>query len=265
MTRDQRSRWSSHVVIRRIWIMRIVNVCAGLACAALFSVGAHAAPVNIVSFDNGWYSQNNNSSGDFTAGVSNINVGWNQVTGATYRNWLAFDLSALAGQTVTSATLTFYGNNGTYDSPKTETLGLFDYTGSINALVGNQTGVGIYNDLGTGASYGQSAVSSPLGVFSITLTAAGINALNAAIANASDQRFVIGGSLLSIAAVHDGSNWYNDGQLFKIAGPTSALTNAGYLTVEASQVPLPATLPLFACSLIGGGITAWRKRRRQPA
>jgi hypothetical protein len=248
---------------KRIWIMRIANVCAALSCAALFSVGAGAAPVTVETFDNGWYSQNNNSSGDLTAGVSNINVGWNQVTGATYRNWLAFDLSALAGQNITSATLTFYGNNGTYDSPKIETLGLFDYNGSINALLGSQSGVGIYNDLGTGTSFGQSAVASPLGMFSITLTAEAVNALNAAAGNTTDQRFVIGGSLLSIAALHDGSNWYGDGQLFRITGPTSALDHAAYLSMETSPVPVPAALPLFASSLFGGFFAARRKRRKQ--
>jgi hypothetical protein len=242
--------------------MRIANVCAALSFAALFSVGASAAPITVETFDNGWYSQNNNTSGDFTAGVSNINVGWNQVTGATYRNWLAFDLTGLAGQNVTSATLTFYGNNGTYDSPKIETLGLFDFTGSINSLVGNQSGVGIYNDLGTGTSYGESAVSSPLAMFSITLNAAAINGLNAAADNA-DHRFVIGGSLLSIAASHDGSNWYNDGQLFRITGPTSALDHAAYLSLETSPVPIPAALPLFASSLIGGFFATRRKRRMQ--
>jgi hypothetical protein len=242
--------------------MRIANVCAALSCAALFSVGASAAPITVETFDNGWYSQNNNSSGDLTAGVSNINVGWNQVTGATYRNWLAFDLSALAGQNITSATLTFHGGNGTYDSPKIETLGLFDYIGSINSLIADQSGVGIYNDLGSGASYGQIAVPSPLGMFSITLNAAAINALNAAVGN-TDRRFVIGGSLLSIAASHDGSNWYNDGQLFRITGPTSALDHAAYLSLETSPVPVPAALPLFASSLIGGFFAARRKRRKQ--
>jgi hypothetical protein len=245
--------------------MRIANVCAALGCAVVFSAGAHAAPVNIDAFDNGWYAQNNGSSSAYTYGVSNINVGWNRTTGATYRNWLAFDLNSLVGQNVTSATLTFRAGNGNADSPKVETLGLFDYTGSISSLVGDVSSVGIFNDLGSGASFGQAEVSSPMGMFSITLTAAGISALNAAIANASDHRFAIGGSLLSIAAVHDGDNWYDDGQLFAINGPQGALGSAAYLTVEASPVPLPATLPLFAASLVGGGISAWRKRRRQAA
>lgn len=231
--------------------MRILNLCAALSCAALSSmVASNAAATAIDSFDNGWYSQANNASNDFTAGVSNINVGWNNVTGATYRNWLAFDLSAFAGQNITSATLTFYGGNGDYASPKaSETLGLFDYTGSINSLLGNQTGVGIYNDLGTGVSYGQTAVSGPLGSFSITLTPAAIAAMNAAAGSALDQRFVIGGSLLSVASVHDGDNWYSDGQLFRITGPQSALQRAAFLDVQATSVPAPAVLTLLLSAL----------------
>jgi len=247
--------------------MRIVNVCAALGCAALFSVAAsNAAAATIVSFDNGWYSQNNKSSSDFTAGVSNINVGWNNVTGASYHNWLAFDLATLAGQNITSATLTFHGANGVYDSPKaSETLGLFDYTGSINALVGNQTGVGIYNDLGSGVSYGQTSVSGPLGQFSVTLTADALAALSAAANHLTDNRFVVGGSLLSVAAVHDGDNWYSDGQLFKITGAQSALQYAAFLTVESGSVPLPAVLPLMLTGLGALGIVRRRKQEAQVA
>jgi hypothetical protein len=245
------------------------SIGAAMGCAFVFSLllaeSSNAATV-VNSFDNGWYSQANNSSSDFTAGVSNINVGWNSVTGATYRNWLAFDLSALTGKKVASATLIFYGNNGVYASPKqSETLGLFAYGGSINSLLAGHTGVGIYNDLGTGADYGSTAVSQGYGQISISLTAAAISALNAALNDPNDQRFVIGGALTSIALIHDGSNWYSDGQLFRINGPTPALDQAAFLNLNVSEVPLPAALPLFASALIGGGVIAWRKRREQKA
>jgi len=247
--------------------MRILNLCAALSCAALFSVAAsNASAATIVSFDNGWYSQANNASNDFTAGVSNINVGWNSVTGATYRNWLAFDLSGLAGQNISSATLTFYGGNGDYDSPKaSETLGLFGFAGSIDSLIANQTNVGIYNDLGTGASYGQTNVSSPLAMFTVTLTSEAIAALNAAASNSTDHRFAVGGSLLSVAASHDGSNWYGDGQLFRINGPTPALNNAAYLSVEVAPVPIPAALPLLFSGLGAMGLLGRRKMKVKAA
>ena len=233
---------------------------AALSWAVLFSAigGAASNAATVESFDNGWYQNNG-----FTAGVSNIYVGWNPNTGATYRNWLAFDLAGLAGQNITGATLTFYGGNGIYNSTDpSETLGLFDYTGSINALIGNQSGAGIYNDLGSGVNYGTTNVSGPLQQFSVTLTQAAIAALNAAANNSSDHRFVIGGALLSIALVRDSDNWWKNEALFVINGPQSALERAAFLSVETSPVPLPAALPLFASILAGSGLVAWRRKRK---
>ena len=246
--------------------MRILNAGAALVFAVLFSVigvGASKAAV-VESFDNGWYNSNNG----FTAGVSNIYVGWNPNTGATYNNWLAFNLAAFAGQAITSATLTFYGGNGTYGgTDPSETLGLFNYAGSINALVGDQQfRPDIYNDLGTGASYGTKTISSgPLQQFSVTLTAEAITALNAAANNPSDQRFVIGGSLLSVAAIHDSSNYYTDGALFVANGPTPALEHAAFLSLEVSPVPLPGALVLFGSGLGGLAMLGYAKRRRKHA
>jgi hypothetical protein len=240
--------------------MGILRAGAALGCAILLSmigVGASNA-ATIESFDSGWYQSNG-----FTAGVNNINVGWNPNTGATYRNWLAFDVSGLAGQTITSATLTFYGGNGIYNSADaSETLGLFDYTGNVNALTGGQSGAGIYNDLGTGVSYGTATVSGPLQQFSVTLTQAAIAALNAAANNPGDQRFVIGGALLSMALVRDSDNWWNNESLFAIFGPQAALEHAAFLSLEVAPVPLPAALPLFATVLAGGAFVARRRKRK---
>lgn len=248
--------------------MRVSNLGAVLSCAVLLSVmgqgASNAASTTINTFDNGWYQTNG-----FTAGVNNIYVGANPNTGAVYNNWLAFNLSSLAGQNITSATLTFFAGNGNYrSSSSTETLGLFDYTGSINALIGNQTSAAIGTDLGTGVSYGTAVVSGTptnfpsdgvaLGAFSVTLTAAAINALNAAANNSLDQRFVIGGALLSFT-----SNWDRD-SLFVSVGSHRPLDSAASLTLEVSPVPLPAALPLFASILAGSGLIAWR-RKRKPA
>lgn len=248
----------------------IVVGCVAIASVIALPSLAQAGSATVVSFDNGWYSESYYSWGnkDWTAGVNNINVGWNSVTGATQRNWLAFDLGAVTGQTITSATLTFYGGNGAYSSPKpSETLGLFDYTGSINALLNNQNNVGVYNDLGTGVSYGQATVSNPLGQFSITLSAAALAALNAAANNPSDDRFVIGGALLSIAAIRDGDNWYSDGQLFAAFGQTPSLQYAAFLSLETSdaapgQTPIPGALPLFVSGLGAMGVFAYRRKKK---
>ena len=158
--------------------MRILKAAA-MSCAVLFSVmgGSVANAVPIQSFDSGWYQNSG-----FTAGVNNINVGSSNLSGAIYHNWLAFNIAGLAAQNIVSATLTFYGGNGINTSSTSETLGLFDYVGSINSLIGNaQNNVGIYTDLGDGDSYGTAVVGpGPIQEFSIILSSAAIDDLNAA-------------------------------------------------------------------------------------
>jgi hypothetical protein len=237
--------------------MRVLKACV-FGCAALLSVSSadvsHAATIE--NFGSGWYTDSG-----FTAAVPNINVGSSNLSGAVYHNWLAFNVSGLTGENITSATLTFYGGNGNNTSSTGETLGLFDYTGSINALVANsQNNVGIYNDLGNGNSYGTAVVASgPIQQFSITLSQAAIADLNAAAHNLSDNRFVIGGSLLSI------SGPFANEQLFAIFGPQAALTPAAYLTFETvAAVPEPATWAMMIVGFAGVGYVAYR-RNSKPA
>ena len=166
--------------------MRFSRAFSVLSCALFFaasSVGASKA-ATVQNFDSGWYTDSG-----FTAGVTNINVGSSNLSGAIYHNWLAFNIAGLVGQTITSATLTFLGGNGSNTSATSEILGLFDYTGSVNALVANsQNNVGIYNDLGNGNSYGTAVVpSGAIQQFSVTLSQAALTNLNSAAQNQSDE------------------------------------------------------------------------------
>jgi hypothetical protein len=234
--------------------MRISKFGAALGCAILCSVmGTAAANAAVIqSFDSGWYTNSG-----FTAGVNNINAGSSNLSGAIYHNWLAFNVSGLASQNITAATLTFYGGNGTNTSSTDETLGLFDFTGSIDALIGNsQNNVGIFNDLGNGNSYGSAVVASgPIQQFSITLSQAAIADLNAAAQNAIDTRFVIGGSLLSI------SGPFANEQLFAIFGPQAALSPAAFLTLQTASVPEASTWAMMILGL-GGVVTALRRKQK---
>lgn len=228
--------------------MRILKAAA---CAALLSlVGTAAANAAVVnSFDSGWYTDSG-----FTAGVKNINVGSSNLSGAVYHNFLAFNLSGLSGQTITGATLTFNGGNGVNTSSDTETLGLFDYTGSINQLLSAQFNVGVWTDLGNGNSYGTANVApGAIGAFSIALNQDALNGLNAAAMSLTDNRFAIGGSLLSI------SGPFANEQLFAIFGPGQALNSAAFLTLQTAPVPEPSTLAMF----LGLGGAAMLVRRRQ--
>ena len=230
-----------------------MRILKATACAALLSVlGAGAAnAAQIQSFDSGWYQNSG-----FTAGVNNINVGSSNLSGAIYHNWLAFNLAGLAGQNVTGATLTFYGGNGVNTSSTSETLGLFDYTGSINNLLADsQFNVGIYTDLGDGNLYGTAAVApGTIQQFSIILSQDAINGLNAAAHSLSDNRFVVGGALSSI------SGPFANEQLFAIFGPGAALTPAAFLDMQTAAVPEPST---WAMMLLGFGAAVMTFRRRQ--
>ncbi|MEO5939000.1 MAG: PEPxxWA-CTERM sorting domain-containing protein [Sphingomonas sp.] len=214
--------------------------------------GATAANAQTIqNFDSGWYQNNG-----FTAGVSNINVGSSNLSGAIYNNYLAFNLAGLANQNITSATLTFYGGNGVNTSLTSETLGLFDYKGSINALLSDQSSVGVFTDLGNGNSYGTAVVAAgPIQQFSIVLSAAAIADLNfAAHNNPADTRFVIGGSLSSI------SGPFANEQLFAIFGPQTALTPAAALNLATVAVPEPTS---WAMLLTGFGLMGFAIRRRK--
>ena len=228
-----------------------------LSCAVLLSVvgGRASNAATIQNVDSGWYTDSG-----FTAGVTNINVGSSNLSGAVYHNWLAFNVTGLANENITSATLTFYGGNGSNTSATSETLGLFDYTGSINALIGNsQNNVGIYNDLGNGNSYGTAVVANgPIQQFSVTLSQAAIADLNAAAHSQSDSRFVIGGSLLSI------SGPFANEQLFAIFGPQAALAPAAFLTLETTvaAVPEPATWAMMIVGFAGVAFVAYRRKSK---
>lgn len=228
---------------------RAAFCCAVLSAA--FGTGISNA-ATIQSFDSGWYTNSG-----FTAGVSNINVGSSNLSGAIYNNYLAFNIAGLANQNITSATLTFYGGNGTNTSSTSETLGLFDYTGSINALLSDQSSVAVFTDLGNGASYGTVNVAAgAISQFTVTLSAAAIANLNAAAHSQTDTRFVVGGSLLSISGP-----WANE-QLFAIFGPQAALSPAAYLTLETAPVPEPAS---WAMMIAGFGIVGFGLRRQTRA
>jgi hypothetical protein len=72
--------------------MRVLKVGI-LSCAVLLSVigGGASNAATIQNFDSGWYTNSG-----FTAGVTNVNVGSSNLSGAVYHNWLAFNVTGLA-------------------------------------------------------------------------------------------------------------------------------------------------------------------------
>jgi hypothetical protein len=131
--------------------------------------------------------------------IPNMNINDNYFVGAVetniLRNFFTFDLSPL-NQNVVGATLelTRFMSSG---DPE-ETIGFFDVSTDAVTLNNNTgTSASIFNDLGTGKSYGEFDVppsGSVTDVFSFMLNANAIADINAA----RGGFFSIGGSLLSI-------------------------------------------------------------------
>lgn len=223
-------------------------------CAA---AGGASAATTISASDNGWYDNTGfHQSPNTTVIAGECNTCDIDGTDVLYfNNFFMFDLGALAGQTVVSATLTLFGGNGWYGSDDpSETLGLFDYTGSIDSLLDGTAGVAAFNDLGSGNSYGQTQVFGAnfelMPEVNITLSGDALAAINAALAS-SDQRFAIGGSLLSIVTGGAAETLYN----------ASFFETAGQLSLNTSTVPVPGSLVLLGTAI--AGLFAVRRRARQ--
>jgi RHS repeat-associated protein len=162
---------------------------------------------------------------DYTLGLTATNSGWwdntgyhsstnpNYVVGTynttQYHNFLVFDLTGVTNH-VTAASLQLTNPAGGYLGDATETYTLFDVSTPISSLTASGSGqVGIFNDLGSGTSYGSRVVSAAANgtTIEIALNAAGVAAINAA----AGGKIALGGALT-------GLQFTNPAQLFRSSG-----------------------------------------------
>ena len=154
-------------------------------------IGGVAQPVTVNASASGWWD----STGSHTASNSNYLVG--QVFPTQYRDFFAFNLNAV-NVPILSAQLNVFNPSTGYSSPlSSDTYSLFDVStpiSSLEATGGGQTS--IFNDLGSGVSYGSQSITTANngGNVSITLNAAGVAALNSDLGG----QFAVGGALTSI-------------------------------------------------------------------
>jgi hypothetical protein len=143
-----------HRILLLLFFLSVINAQIGLPTFQGIhkpqSVSASCDQSVTYSFsDRGWYT----SSG--THNSTNNNV----IVGSYYRNWFTFDISGFSG---TACTITlrlelelFNGSSGNYN--------LYDISTGHDDLVASSSGssgVTIYNDLGTGNSYGSVSLTS---------------------------------------------------------------------------------------------------------
>ena len=220
-----------------------------LLLLALPAAGASAATV--VSFDNGWYDDLGQHFPD------NNNTFTGENGSRQLNSFYAFDLT---GQSAASAiSVTFFANGNFVTDTGSETVGLYDYTGSLNALLNGTGGTPAFADLGSGVQLGQhtltgtpSSFGSPMPEFTVALNSSFVSQFNAALAS-PDKRIALGASLLTLTADGGGEALWS----FSDRLPAARLN-----ITSTAAVPEPAT---WAMMLLGIGFVgaAMRKRSRR--
>lgn len=229
------------LVLRR-WNLALFVLCAAAlphpAAAATFVFNTSDSQFT-AGFDNhGWWSA--------TAANVNTNVAYftgERDDGALLRSFFTFDLASLvlAGETITAATLELV--RFTYDSnDASETISFFDVSTNAATLNNNVgSSAAIFNDLGSGTSYGTFVVNSYASSTTLTLSFALNAAALADITAAAGQFFSIGGALTSIIPAGGENEAIFSG---------SSNTGIQRLTVQTvAAVPEPTSAVLVAAAL----------------
>lgn len=234
-----------------------LRILLGSALLLAFASASPALTITLNATDSGWFDD----SGAHTAANQNYAVGYDGQIPGELRNFFVFDVSGLpAGETILSAKLRVHNPEAGvptaawtdgYDSPDaTEDYELHEVLLLAAAPPANQVGnTLVFSDLGDGAIFGtHTATAADNGVVvEIGLNAAGIAALDAAVAN-----FVLGGLLTSLTA--SGLNYEI---FFGNTDPPGEGPGTRQLVIE--MTPEPGTGLLLGLGLIA--ITSARRSR----
>ena len=216
----------------------LMGILLVLGCGSV-----QAASLTLDALESGWISEN--------AGINyfpnvptseNYIVGWSLST--EWRNWFVFDLAGVTDE-ITSATLKIFNplETGYVSVDASETYELFSYESSVSDLR-LENGLGDFDDLGDGTSYGQVVVSAQDNgtLVEIQLNQAGITALNSA-----SGEFAIGGAVTTLG--------FGSGDQERIFRNTDAgMTRQ----LELTLVPIPAAAWLFGSGLV---MLGWFRRQ----
>jgi large repetitive protein len=158
-----------------------------------------------IAFDTGWYDQTGfHGPTNRNYAAANPAILPDVTNGDTNHDFFAFRLGAgvITGN-ILSATLTAFNPPGGYVGPAGGAMfDLWDVSTNIDTLVAGGSGlVGIFNDLGSGASYGSRLVSAADSNSSVVIGISGQGLTDLQTAYSTTSLFAIGGSFDAISSV----------------------------------------------------------------
>ena len=195
-------------------------------------LGAIGNTSSVLDVDKGAW----NSSGSHTSTDKNYTLG---SSGGIFRDYVVFSLSGIA-QPIIGASLVYFNPTSGYSSSNlTDTLGIFDVSTPIATLeASGSSQTAIYDDLGTGVSYGQRTVSTADNNANVTvpLNSAGVSYLNSKL----NSSVAFGGSITTLVgqSAHLFSGTANFGVMLVLQ---FAVPDVYKITVAAGQALQLAT------------------------
>lgn len=252
-------------------MFRFTNVLAAVALTVGVAGAAEAASYSFSTGESPFYpaDPNNQFSSDlnqgwWSNGFGGINDNPNVVAGDTtnylYRNFFTFDLSSLslaANEKIVGASLSGFTYSVEVAGGPFETYALYDVSTDAATLNLNQgVNLAIYEDLGTGDSYGSRNffTTDSNSEFSMDLNEFAFEDILAA----QGDFFSLGGAILTL----DDSGFREWVFGFSSGDPRAYTLN---IETQISAVPLPAAFPLYGAGLAVLGFLGWRKKRQAAA
>ena len=213
--------------------------------------GRVSSALTLNAVDRGYFSS------DSRVSHGNTYTGYDSHWGVYTNSFFIFQLPEITS-TVVSAELQLELESLQNPDP-THTFRIYDVSTfanefSIDYDIGSIAGIEIYNDLGSGNTYGTTTVSgSNVGtILSIFLNNEALEDLN----KNNDGFFAVGLSLLSLSPIDE-----NCGVRFSSGATGDYLNRTHQLTLNVAPVPEPATMLLFGTGL--ASLVGSRLRRKK--